>query len=106
MFVALALKLLTSKLIPVLLPPAVAWLRQHVLAKIPPALLPLVLTAGGALMNVAAQSLGVEGVPDNLPELGADAWNGALLGLATVGMHQLGTHAIAWFKSLRKGEAK
>lgn len=102
MLAALLLKILTSKLIPIVFPPAIAWARTHVLAKVPPSLLPLVLTLGGALVNVAAQSLGVEGVPDNLPELGVDAWNGALLGLATVGFHQLGTRALDWVKALRK----
>lgn len=104
MIASLILKALASKVMPLVLPPLIAWLRSHVLSKIPPALLPIVLTAGGALVNVTAQSFGVEGIPDNLPELGADAWNGALLGLATVGVHQLGTRARDWFKALKKGK--
>lgn len=102
MFTALILNILTAKVLPVILPPLIAAARKFILAKVPPALIPLVLTVGGALVDTAATALGVEGVPADLPMLGAAAWEGALIGLAATGVHQAWKQARAWFKALKK----
>ena len=100
MIATLVLKFLASNVMPVILPPVIAWARKFVQDHVPASMIPLVLTIGGAAVNTLAQTLGVD-APQDLAQLGGAAWDGALLGLATVGVHQLGTRAIAWFKSLK-----
>ena len=103
MIAALVLKFLASNVMPVILPPLIAWVRKFVVDHVPASMIPLMLTIGGAAVSTLASILGVD-PPQDLASLGADAWNGALLGLATVGVHQLGTRAAAWFKAAKKGE--
>lgn len=100
MLSALILNILTAKVLPVVIPPAIAFVRKFVMDKVPASLIPLVLTVGGSLVGVAATALGVEGMPD-LAQAGAAAWEGALVGLAGVGVHQMATRGIEWFKALK-----
>lgn len=100
MLAALVLKFLASNVMPVILPPIIAWVRKFVQDHVPASAIPLVLTIGGAGVNMLASTLGVDAPPD-LTTLGAEAWDGALLGLATVGVHQLGTRARDWFRALK-----
>lgn len=99
MIAALLLKILTSKVVPLVFPPLIAAARKYLIAKLPPALIPLALTLGGALVNTAATALGVDGMPADLSMLGAAAWDGALLGLATTGVHQAWTRGAEWLKA-------
>jgi hypothetical protein len=105
MLTGLILNILASKVMPVILPPLIAGARKFILEKLPPSIIPLALTLGGAAVNSIAGYLGVEGTQD-LASLGADAWDGALLGLATVGVHQLGIRARDWFKAQKAKRAE
>lgn len=99
MIVTIALKLLTSKLMPVILPPLVQWAKEWVTQHVPKQLIPVLLAAGGALVDAAATYLGVDGIPADLPMLGESAWEGALLGLSTVGLYEGVTRAREWLKA-------
>lgn len=88
---SMLLSLLSAKLLPLLVPPLVAAARAYILKKVPPKFLPVVITGGAALVDMAATALGVEGVPADLAMLGGAAWEGALIGLAGVGIHQVFT---------------
>lgn len=101
MIATLILNILTAKVLPVILPPIIAAARKFVLAKVPPQLLPLLLSVGGALVDTAATALGVEGVPADLPMLGAAAWEGALIGLAATGVHQAWKQGKEWLRAHR-----
>ena len=76
-----------AKLLPVLIPPLVAAVRRFVMTKIPGKLVPVILAAGGAAVGVIGREYGVD-VPD-LGTAGAGAWEGALVSLSAVGVHQL-----------------
>lgn len=103
MIAALVLKLLTSNIMPVILPPLVAWVRKFIEDHIPAPLIPVMLALGGAAVTSLSAMLGVA-PPQDLTTLGAEAWDGALLGLATVGVHQLYKHGRDWIRSLKKGD--
>lgn len=100
MIATLVLKFLASNVMPVILPPVIAWARKFVVDHVPASIIPLMLTIGGAAVNMLASTLGVDTPPD-LTTLGAEAWDGALLGLATVGVHQLGTRVRDWYRALK-----
>lgn len=99
MLSALVLNILTAKVLPVVVPPIIAAVRKFVVDKVPASLIPLVLTVGGSLVNVVSTYLGVEGMPADLPMLGSAAWEGALVGLAGVGVHQAWTRGAEWLKA-------
>lgn len=100
MLTTLILNLLTSKVVPVILPPVVTWGRKVIREKVPPQFIPLALTLGGGVVTMAAEAIGAE-VPPDLPQLGAAAWDGALLGLATTGVHQLVKQGREWYRELK-----
>jgi hypothetical protein len=83
----LLLSFLTAKLLPVVVPVAIAAVKKNVLAKLPPRWIPGLLALGGAAVGAVGSTWGVE-TPD-LSMATAAAWDGTLLGLATVGVHQL-----------------
>lgn len=105
MLTGLLLNIITSKILLPLIPPAVDWLRKVAIKKLPPALIPGVLGLAGSLVSMTATYLGIEGVPADLPMLGAAAWDGAITGLAAAGLHAAVTKAVAWFKA-RKAALK
>lgn len=83
----LLLSFLTVKLLPVAVPLAIGAVRKNLLAKLPARWIPALLAVGGAAVGAVGTSLGVE-TPD-LSSAAAGAWDGTLLGLASVGVHQL-----------------
>jgi len=101
MFTTLITSILTSKVIPVVLPPIIAWGRKIIRDKVPPQFIPLALTIGGSIVTMVAEAVGAE-VPPDLPQMGEAAWDGALLGLATTGVHQLVRQGREWFKQLKE----
>jgi|SRR5690554_41847 len=101
MFTTLITSILTSKVIPVVLPPIVSWGRKIIRDKVPPQFIPLALTIGGSIVTMVAEAVGAE-VPPDLPQMGEAAWDGALLGLATTGVHQLVRQGREWFKQLKE----
>lgn len=102
MFSLLMLNILTAKVLPIIIPPLIAVGRTFIVKRLPPAFIPFALTVGGALVDVAATSLGVDGIPADLPMLGAAAWEGALVGLAATGLHQGWKQGREWFKALKQ----
>lgn len=100
MFTTLITTFLTSKVVPVILPPIVSWGRKIIRDKVPPQFIPLALTIGGSIVTMVAEAVGAE-VPPDLPQMGEAAWDGALLGLATTGVHQLVRQGREWFKQLK-----
>lgn len=100
MFTTLITTFLTSKVVPVILPPIVSWGRKIIRDKVPPQFIPLALTIGGSIVTRVAEAVGAE-VPPDLPQMGEAAWDGALLGLATTGVHQLVRQGREWFKQLK-----
>lgn len=79
--------LLTSKLLVPLVPVVVSFLRNYVLGILPAKWIPLALTLAGSIVGALESQLGLP-VTD-LSMAGAGAWEGALMGLAAVGVHQL-----------------
>lgn len=104
MLTTLILNILTAKVVPVVFPPIIAALRKYALAKLPPALIPLALTIGGAFVTSTAAVVGADVGGVDLATAGSAAWDGALLGLATTGVHQLWKHGVEWFRSLKRDE--
>ena len=101
MFTTLITSILTSKVIPVVLPPIVSWGRKIIRDKVPPQFIPLALTIGGSIVTMVAEAVGAE-VPPDLPQMGEAAWDGALLGLATTGVHQLVRQSREWLRQLKE----
>lgn len=104
MLEALVLKYLTAQVLPPLMVALVAAGRKLIQDRLPPTLIPIVLALGSGLFNTIATWLGVEGVPADGTMLTAAAWEGLLVGAATVGLHQVWTRSVAWFKGLRKAK--
>ncbi|RPH75970.1 hypothetical protein EHM76_00380 [bacterium] len=88
---ALLLSLLTTKILPLLVPPLIAASRKFLLAKLPAKYIPIALGLGGAAVGAVGSFFGVE-TPD-LSMAAASAWDGTLIGLASVGIHQVWTRA-------------
>lgn len=78
-------------IIPLLIPPALAWFRNSVWPLVPDRLVPLSLAILGGILGGLAQFLEIE-----IPVLGTEitAWNAALTGLSAVGVHQVWTKSI------------
>lgn len=104
MLEALVLKYLSAQVLPPLMVALVAAGRKLIHDKLPPALIPVVLSFGSAAFNAIATWAGVEGVPADGAMITGAAWEGLLVGAATVGLHQLWKQGKAWFQSLRKGK--
>src|SRR5262245_43107461 len=91
---ALLLKLLASKVLVPLVPLVMGFVRTWVLKSLPPSLVPLLLSVAGALVGAVESQVGLP-VTD-LAMAGAGAWEGALMGLAAVGVHQLWNKIKEW----------
>lgn len=105
MIATLLTKLLTTKILPIVIPPFVAWVRRTVLTRLPPQLIPFALSIGGALAGIVAESVGYTEIPPDFSTLTAAGWEGFLLGVATIGVHQLvkqGRELWRKFKARRK----
>ena len=90
---SILLSIVTAKLLPLIIPPLVAAVTKFADDHINRKYIPLVLSVGGALVGAVASYFGMD-VPD-LANVGADAWTGALIGLASTGVHQLYTQLTA-----------
>lgn len=101
MLEALVLKYLTAQVLPPLMVALVAFGRKLIHDKLPPTLIPIVLSLGAGLFNAIATWAGVEGIPADGGMITAAAWEGLLVGAATVGLHQVWKQGLAWFKGLR-----
>jgi len=74
-------------ILPIVIPPLVGVVRKQLGDLIPAKYIPMALGLGGALIGGLAGLVGVEA--GDLATAGIDAWNGAIIGLASVGVHQL-----------------
>lgn len=101
MLEVLITKVLAPKIMPVVLPPIIAWGRKVIRERVPPQFIPLALTIGGSIVAMVAEAVGAE-VPPDLPQMGEAAWDGALLGLATTGVHQLVRQGREWLRQLKE----
>lgn len=79
-------------LLPIIIPPLVSLVKDKLAVIIPSKYIPLALGVGGALVGGLSSLFGVE--TGDLATAGISAWNGALIGLASVGIHQLYTKTI------------
>lgn len=77
-------------LMPTLLSAIVAFLKRSLLKKVSPQYFPVILTLGGAMVNAASVSLGAD-VHVDLENVTEASITGAVVGLSTVGVHQLAT---------------
>jgi hypothetical protein len=99
---SLLVSLLTAKVLPLIVPPLIAFVRAFVVKNVPPAFIPILATVGGAVLGAAASALGVEGVPTDPAMMGAAAWEGALVSLSGVGVHQAFTRLRDYKKAQKK----
>lgn len=83
----LLVTLFITKILPVLLPPLIAAVRAALHDRIPSQYIPALLAVGGALVGALGSYLGVD-VPD-LANMASDAWDGAIIALASTGVHQI-----------------
>lgn len=79
---------LVPMILPVVIPLLTAVARRWLGEKIPTQYIPMALAVGGAVLGALSSLLGITDATD-LTGAGVDAWNGALIGLAGVGIHQV-----------------
>lgn len=101
MIEALVLKYLTAQVLPPLMVALVAGVRKLIADKLPPTLIPIVVSLGAGAFNAIATWAGVDGVPADATMISVAAWQGLLVGAATVGLHQVWAKGKEWLRSLR-----
>lgn len=84
---AFLINLLTSKVLVPAVPPLVGFLRTWVLKNIPPRWIPALLALAGSLVGIGESQMGLPETDLSMAATGA--WEGALMGLAATGVHQL-----------------
>lgn len=100
MFETILVNLLTSKIIPLVVPPLVTLGRKLIREKLPSKLVPVALAVGGGLVGAIGSAMGVD-VPD-LTEISGEAavgaWEGALVALAGAGVYDVVKKTRQWLK--------
>ncbi len=74
--------------LPLIVPPVVALVREHVTRIVPDRWVPVLLATAGGGVGATASLAGVD-APADLAAAGEAAWVGVVIGLASVGVHQV-----------------
>ncbi len=80
--------------LPLIVPPAVSFIREHVDRLVPDRWVPVLLASAGGGLGATASVIGVD-APADLASASEAAWIGVVIGLASVGVHQV-------FRQLKK----